>query len=156
MNGRLCEFSKKAASASVLGAVALAGACLAGAAAADTPAPAKPAADSKPPEPAGIPHELIVRAEQPMPYPTFASIPPMPKDLPTPAQFRTQVVTTRLAGARLTRQAGQIEWTLTDVEPWERTAQAAAIAPPQITDTAPVDAIAAQVRARASAPPRSR
>ena len=145
MNARRCEFFKKAASAPSFAALVAAGVCLAGGAFADTPG--RPA----------VPPEVITAAEQSAPYPTFASIPAPPRDVPSAAQWKALVVDTRQQGARLTRQVNALQWDLTDISAWEARVRDEVVAPPQLTDTSPnVDAIAADLRARASAPPRSR
>jgi hypothetical protein len=110
-------------------------------------------------DPQTLPPEVISAAERPAPYPTFASIPETPKNNPTPAQWKGQVVATRLQGARLTRAIGSLAWTpLGDTDAWGAQMRAEAAPPPQITMpfSAEDEARLAALRARASEPPRSR
>jgi hypothetical protein len=110
-------------------------------------------------DPQTLPPDVISAAERPAPYPSFSSIPETPKDNLTPAQWRAQVVATRLEGARLTRKLAALAWTpLSDTDAWGARMRAEAVAPPQLTTpfSPDVEARLAALRARASEPPRSR
>ncbi len=132
---------------------ALAGACVGGWAL------AAPAQATGPAAPTGLPPGVISSAEQPLPYPTFRDMPAPPQADLTPAQWKVEVVATRMAGARLDRQAARLPWTLTgDTADWAARVQAEAAPPPPVTlpSDPHTDALVAQLKARASAPPRSR
>ncbi|HEY1749789.1 MAG TPA: hypothetical protein VGG29_00890 [Caulobacteraceae bacterium] len=91
-------------------------------------------------------------------YPSFASIPPLPKDVRPLKAWRQAVTTTEAEGARLQRQAAAEPWTLRDTDAWADTERGQAAAPRQITQPSQADseAFAAAMRARATPPPRKR
>ncbi|HWE98477.1 MAG TPA: hypothetical protein VG248_01645 [Caulobacteraceae bacterium] len=88
-------------------------------------------------------------------FPNFCSIPAVPRDVPTPAAFRTAVVDTRVAGRAAEHQASPATWTLPEggAEAFAAQARAEAAAPPPLTSEADTEAFAARLRELA-APPR--
>lgn len=108
--------------------------------------------------PTGITPDLLARAEAPAPYPTFASVPPIPKDLRPVGDWRAAVVGVQEDGARLERYAASMPWSLTDSEAWAARARTEATPPPPVTtSTDPeTEALVAAMRARAMTPPRRR
>ncbi|MGH6955470.1 MAG: hypothetical protein ACREEW_02255 [Caulobacteraceae bacterium] len=120
-----------------------------------TVAPALAASSASAPAPA--PPELsqaLIKARQPAPFPTFASVPPLPKDVRPVKAWKAAVVATKRAGAEAVETADATPWTLNDTEAWAETMRADAAPPPPVTepDTA---AFVAAARARATPPPRA-
>ncbi len=109
-------------------------------------------------QPTGLPADLMARAEAPGPYPTFASVPPLPRDVRPAAGWRSAILGVQQAGEAVGRQAANEPWTLADSDAWARRAKSEATPPAPITSaTDPeTEALVAQMRARASAPPRRR
>ncbi len=143
MNGGAGEFSmtlprKAVGTACVLAALSLAG--WAGAALAQG---------------GGLDPEVVAKANGPASYPTFASIPALPKDVRSPAGWKAAVVDQRLAGLRLQRAAERLSPIPADTAAWAALAKADAAPPPPVTVPSEDDAaLIASLRARASAPSR--
>jgi hypothetical protein len=138
MNG----FAAKYSSLTALAALAMATA-----AAAQAPAPGPSATKA-----------AIADAERTAAYPSFASIPPMPKDLRSLKAWKASVTTTQAEGAKLAREAAAEPWTLGDTNGWADRERSQAVPPPPITSPSAGDteAFAAAMRARATPPPRKR
>lgn len=87
----------------------------------------------------------------------FSDIPAIPKDVPTDAQIRANVVQQQSAGAALTKATAPNTWELKDSEPYaakaRRDANPPALAAPTEADRANTEAFARAARGRASAPP---
>ena len=108
-------------------------------------------------QPAGLPPEAIAKAEGPTAYPTFGSVPALPKDVRTAAQWKADVVGIRMAGAHMQRLASNLPPAADDTDAWAAQARAEATPPPSVTThDADTDALVAALRARASAPSRPR
>ena len=90
-------------------------------------------------------------------YPSFASVPPAPKDVRPLSAWRTAVIQTRVVGARLARQASKEPWTLSDTAGFAARERNEATPPPPITTPTEPEtaALVAAMKARASQPPRS-
>ena len=91
-------------------------------------------------------------------YPTFASVPSAPKDVRAVREWRTAVLDTRVAGARLSRRAAKEPWTLGDTAGWSARIRNEAVPPAPITTSseAETQALVKALKARASRPSRSR
>jgi hypothetical protein len=109
-------------------------------------------------EPLTLAPAEIKAAESKMRYPKFSDIPQAPTGVRSLADWRTAIVETRLIGRRVAREAAAGPWILGDTESWAAQARALAVAPPPITTPyeGESELLAAALRARASAPPRSR
>lgn len=87
----------------------------------------------------------------------FSDIPAIPKDVPTDAQIRANVVQQQSAGAALTKATAPNTWELKDSESYaakaRRDANPPALAAPTEADRANTEAFARAARGRASAPP---
>jgi hypothetical protein len=96
----------------------------------------------------------IGAAEAPAPYPTFASIPPFPKDVRPVSAWKTAVLAIKGEGAQVDAQAAG-PWTLNDSEAWAAQERAEATPPPPVTTPSDLDtaAYAAAMIARATPPP---
>jgi hypothetical protein len=138
MNGFAAKYSSLTALAALAAATA---------AAAQAPAPGPSATKA-----------AIAEAERHAAYPSFASVPPLPKDVRSLKDWKTSVTTTQAEGVRLTREAAAEPWTLGDTDGWAARERSQAIAPPPITAPSESDteAFAAAMRARATPPPRKR
>jgi len=99
----------------------------------------------------------IASAEKKAPYPTFASVPPVPKDIRPFADWKTAVSSIQTAGKSLAAQAAEQQWTLADTEGFAAQARSEATPPRQQTfaEDPATAALVAEMRARAKAPPRS-
>jgi len=147
MNGCMGIYSALAAT------LVLAGAGLAAPAAAQP----KPTLNPPPVHPNPVTQQAIIDASKSAPFPTFASIPPLPTDVRTIAQWKASVTSLKATGAELTQMAANEPWTLGDTEAWAAGKRAAAEPPPPITAPSPdTEAFAAAMRARAMPPPRKR
>ena len=147
MNGCMAKYSTLAAT------LLIAGAGL-GAPAVAQPTLKPPTANPNPQTQAAI-----AAARQPAPFPTFASIPPLPKDVRSIAEWKASVTSLKAEGAQQTEMAATEPWTLGDTEAWAATRRAAAAPPPPVTtasSAADTEAFAAAMRARAMPPPRKR
>ena len=91
-------------------------------------------------------------------YPSFATVPALPKDVRSVAAWRSAVVDTRLTGARLAGAAAKEPWTLGDTVGWAARERNEAAPPPAVTaPTEPdVEALVKAMKARASQPSRRR
>jgi hypothetical protein len=135
--------------------LALAGAGLAAPAAAQP----KPTLNPPPVHPNAQTQQAITDASKVAPFPTFASIPPLPTDVRTLAQWKASVTSLKAKGAGLTEMAANEPWTLGDTEAWAAGKRAAAEPPAPVTTSssqADTEAFAAAMRARAMPPPRKR
>ena len=86
-------------------------------------------------------------------YPTFASIPPVPKDVRRNRQYGVAAAEIDASAVALERATADDTWTLQDTDSFAVTARAAAgpdIAPAQAADT---EAFARELRKRATPPP---
>jgi hypothetical protein len=100
----------------------------------------------------------MAAAEKNAPYPTFASVPPTPKDVRSLQAWKTAILDIRRSGADLGSQAAAERWTLSDTEGFAAKAHAEATPPAPVTSALDPDTAAkvAEMRARAKEPPRSR
>jgi len=91
-------------------------------------------------------------------YPSFGSVPPLPKDIRSTPAWRAAVLDTRVVGARLARSAAKEPWTLDDTAGWAARERNEAAPPPAITTPtqADTDALVKAMKARASRPSRRR
>lgn len=92
------------------------------------------------------------------PFPTFADIPPVPKDQRPVAQWGKEARALEVAGAALETKTAPNTWTLNGTERFQAQAKAAAgpaIAPTD-SSTAATEAFARQLRERATPPPSPR
>jgi len=102
--------------------------------------------------------DLLAQAGQVRPYPAFCSIPPTPAGVRGAKAFKSAVVETRVAGARLVARTAPSTFSLEDTDGFAAAARAeAAPPPPMITpgDAATED-FAASGRKRVTPPPRPR
>jgi hypothetical protein len=90
------------------------------------------------------------------PYPSFCSIPPVPRNVRSAQAFKTAVVTTRVAGARLVRRTAPTTWTLENTPAFARTARSQAAPPPAVPTTGTTQDFIAKMRAHATPPPKPR
>jgi len=120
----------------------------AGAAAAQPVIHAPPA---QPPSP--VTTAAIAGAEARAPYPSFASIPPSPKDVRSVAAWKASVIEIKTEGADLVRLIAAQPWTLNDTEAWAADERAIATPPPQIAVGGDTEAFVAAMRERAMPPP---
>jgi hypothetical protein len=145
MNGCAGEFSMTRPSRAVRIACAAAGLVLAGWAGAALA------------DPAPLPADVVAKAAHPDAYPKFSQIPALPKDVRTAAEWKAAVVRARLAGVHVQRLVENLPPAPDDTVEWAAAARAEATPPAPVTqpseDTA---ALIAELRARASAPPRSK
>ncbi len=105
-----------------------------------------------------MPPEMLAQARQARVYPDFCSIPPTPTDVRAAAGFKTAVVDTRLAGARLIKRTGPESFSLEGTDAFAAAAKRDAAPPPPMATPAdaPTDAFISQLKARASPPPPQR
>jgi hypothetical protein len=151
MNGCMVNYSALAA------VLVLAGAGLAAPAVAQ-PKP-KPTLNLPPAYPNPVTQQAIAAARQTAPLPTFAQIPPIPKDVRSTAQWKASVTGLKAQGAQLTQLAASEPWTLGDTDAWAASKRAEAEPPAPVTtpsSQADTEAFAAAMRARAMPPPRKR
>jgi hypothetical protein len=106
----------------------------------------------------GLAPDIVVAAQHPRGFPSFCSIPAIPGDVRDAGAWKTAVVDTRLAGARLQRQTDASTWTLDQTEGFAADARREAAPPPPMTSPsdADADAFTQQLKARATPPPRPR
>jgi hypothetical protein len=139
MNGCRAKYSSLAA---VL-------ALLAGAAAAEpTPQPAS----------GGVTASAIAAAGQPLERPTFASIPPAPKDVRPFIAWRAAIADTKTVGQQAFAEGQAGPWILEGSEAWAAHERAAAAPPPPMTTAADAntDAFVREMIRRATPPPRAK
>jgi hypothetical protein len=149
MNGCMVDYSALAA------ALVLAGAGFA----APVAAQPKPTLNPPPVHPNPVTQQAIANASKSAPFPTFAQIPPLPKDVRSIAEWKASVLSLKARGAQLTEMAAAEPWTLGDTEQWAARKRDAAVPPPPVTtasSAADTEAFAAAMRARAMPPPRKR
>ncbi|MGI8839400.1 MAG: hypothetical protein ACR2F8_01215 [Caulobacteraceae bacterium] len=91
-------------------------------------------------------------------YPTFCSIPPAPVGVRAAAAFKSAVMDTRIAGARLVSQTAPSTFSLEGTEAYAAAGRAEARPPPPMTasDAAAAEDFAKAARARAMPPKRKR
>jgi hypothetical protein len=88
------------------------------------------------------------------PFPDFCSIPPMPTNVPTAQTYKTAVVQTRVAGARLVRRTGPPTWSLQGTAGFAEAGRREAAPPPPMTPAPDTQAFIDEMRARATPPPK--
>lgn len=91
-------------------------------------------------------------------YPRWEDFPSSPTALPAPAEIAGRVNTLKIANVALASEVGRIDWTLTEdpvafAESISRRVNASHMAPATAQTAAEVEAFAAELRARAKAPP---
>ncbi len=91
-------------------------------------------------------------------FPTFASIPPMPADVPTDAGFKSQVEADLAVAAETTASTAPDTWQLdaSDAFAARAAADAGGVRPPTDAEIAESEAFARASRDRAKPPPRPR
>lgn len=89
----------------------------------------------------------------PLAYPNFCAIPPTPTNIPSAQTFKTEVVDTRLAGARLESESAPETWSLTGTEDFESGAIRQAAPPPPMTAPGDADTEAFVAKSKAKATP---
>lgn len=97
--------------------------------------------------------EVARIANAPGPYPTFAAIPPVPKDLRAPRQYGRQAAAITAARDDLEAKTAPETWSLSDTEGFAETARRAAGQEAAPTDTGATAAFATTQRKRATPPP---
>ena len=104
----------------------------------------------------GLAPDIVAEAARPHRYPTFCSIPKMPPDVRSVAQWKAAVVDTRLAGARVQKQTAPGTWTIDGTEDFAAAARSKAAAPSPMTPASESDtaAFAKALKERATPPPR--
>ncbi len=104
----------------------------------------------------GLAPDIVAEAARPHRYPTFCSIPKMPPDVRSVAQWKAAVVDTRLAGARVQKQTAPGTWTLDRSEDFAAGSRSEAAPPPPMTPASEADtaAFAKALKERATPPPR--
>ena len=100
--------------------------------------------------------QVAAEVARPHPYPSFCSNPPMPRNVRSAQAFKTAVVTTRLAGARLVRRTAPTTWTLENTPGFTRTARSEAAPPPPVPTSGSTQDFIDQMLARATPPPKPR
>ena len=96
--------------------------------------------------------QVAAELSRPHPYPSFCSIPPLPRNVRSAQAFKTAVVTTRVAGARLVRRTAPTTWTLQNTPGFSRTARSQAAPPPPVPTSGTTQDFIAKMRARATPP----
>lgn len=91
-------------------------------------------------------------------YPSFCSIPQIPRDVPAAETFKTAVVDTRLSGRSLEQNTDASQFSLTGTDNFAADARAQATPPPSADGAAQIDTAAflRDARARVTPPPRPR
>lgn len=89
-------------------------------------------------------------------YPTFAQIPPAPKDVRPLAAFAELAADVRAAAARLERETAPDTWTLTGTERFAAAAEQRVGEDPGPAKAADTEAFARSLRERATPPPPPR
>lgn len=90
------------------------------------------------------------------PYPTFAEIPPAPKDVRAPKAYAAAVADAKSALAKLESETGPETWTLNGSDSFAANAQREAGAEPAAPKGADTEAFARGLRERATPPPSPR
>lgn len=138
----------------------LAGACLLTLGACATPAVRSPFVEAPINKTSPAAEQIEQVLANPGGYPTFASMPPIPADLPDPAAIKAQVEDQQADGLYTTRTAAPETWYLDASEAFAERARADAnaggIRPPTDAEMAESEAFARAMRARAKPPPRPR
>ena len=102
--------------------------------------------------------DLLEQAQSVHAYPTFCSIPPKPAGVRGAKAFKSAVVDTRVAGARLVAQTAPSTFSLDDTDQFAAAARAEAAPPPPMTtpDEAATEDFATTGRQRVTPPSRPR
>jgi hypothetical protein len=77
--------------------------------------------------------ELTAPAPRNLAYPNFCDIPQAPKNVPTAAAFKSEIVAVRIAGRNLDQQSGPETWSLSGTEAFAATAKEEVEPPPPMT-----------------------
>jgi len=109
-------------------------------------------------QPTALPADAIAAAERPAPYPSFADVPSVPKDVRQPGDWKRDVVAARLSGAQLQRLVEREPFSLSDTEAFAERLRAEAQPPAPVTTSsqAETEALVKAMKARAMKPPRPR
>lgn len=101
---------------------------------------------------------VVANAPQHGRYPTFGQVPPAPKDVRPTRAWKTAVTAVLGDGKQLAEQSAAQPWTLAGTDDWVARARAEAAPPPPVTAASDpgLEAMVAQMRARAKEPPRHR
>jgi len=126
----------------VAGACALAGACA-----------VNPFQDAKVDPNSPVAGEVARIANAGGPYPTFAAIPPAPKDVRPPRRYGRQAQAIEQAREQLDQATAPETWSLQDTEAFAAKARAEAGLEPAPGPTGAADAFADTQRKRATPPP---
>ena len=115
------------------------------------------AAPAPPPNASPVTLGAMAEAERGAAYPTFAGIPPVPKDVRSFQAWRGAILAIEKTGRDMDRMAAVEPWTLSDTEGWAAARRAEAIPPPPLTRAQDpgLDAVVAAMRERAKQPPRT-
>lgn len=107
--------------------------------------------------PAGV-SPVVANAPKHGRYPTFKQVPPAPKDVRATPAWKSAVTAVQGDGKALAEQSVAQPWTLAGTDDFAARARAEAAPPPPITaaNDPALDAVVAQMRARAKEPPRHR
>ncbi|HZZ87501.1 MAG TPA: hypothetical protein VFE13_04110 [Caulobacteraceae bacterium] len=143
MNGRRTKYSGQAAVAALILATATAPAL---------------AAPSPQPEASGVTASALAEAAKPLETPTFASIPPAPKDVRPFTAWRAAIADTKAVGRQAYAEGEAGPWLLADSEAWATRERAEAVPPAPMTTPAEAntDAFVREMIRRATPPPRAR
>lgn len=104
--------------------------------------------------PPSLPAGMTAQLATPRAYPSFCSIPPVPKDVRDASAFKNAVVDTRLAGVRLVRDTSPAAWSVDETDAFALTARGQAEPPPAITSPDETEAFVQAMRAKAAPPSR--
>jgi len=147
MNGCMVKYS------AMIGALAL------GWAGGAATAAAQPTLRPPPVNPNPVTEQAIAAASKTTVYPTFAQVPPLPKDVRSISAWKASVTSIKDEGVELAQMAAAEPWTLGDTASWAARERAEASPPPPVTAASSqgdTEAFAAAMRARAIPPPRKR
>ncbi|HZL01269.1 MAG TPA: hypothetical protein VFC47_15390 [Caulobacteraceae bacterium] len=109
------------------------------------------------PPPASIlPADMLARVRRGGPFPSFCSIPVVPKDVPTAAFTKSEVQDIRLDGRQLARRTGPETFSLSGTAALTDQLRRQAAPPPPMTPPSEADtaAFVAAMKAKAAPPPR--
>jgi hypothetical protein len=103
---------------------------------------------------AALPADMLAMARAGGAFPSYCAIPAVPTDAPTAQAYKTEVVDIRLDGRLLARQTAATTFTLSDTDALAARLRAAATAPPPMTtpDEGDTEAFVKAMRAKAAAP----